>query len=513
MSVVVQLDGSAYSPAAVTLAWSKVSGPGAAGNPAFSNAAIRNPTATFTQSGVYVLRLTASDAQGNTAFDDAQITAVANVAPTISAGPDLTVVRDLTTTLQGLITDDGYPLVGRNLVPTWSKFSGPGTVTFNNSHSATSNVSANTVGSYVLRLSATDGVLSGTPDDMTLTVVAPAKYATATPQAAPSSLTGMEFHVDMSRFDAAWWAVCDAAGASVRVTDQTGLVSLPFDLVSIDTVAKTGFLVFNRDASAVNSAVRVYCGGASPVALPATDTYGQYNAYNSATVAFYPTGRGNDRTRNQLHLTEVGGPTNTAGPLSLTAAVYGTSKYAKRLLPTSPVDLTIPAKGLCSISAVTTAATAGTSHLAGVVRTANQTVNSTNSSMVVAVNNPAPESAMTSLGSAGENMAGACAAFAATWRRHTTSAQLSGDPFCTTVVVNRQAVSFNTAGTAQFAPMDFLVIGAKPRLTPDTFHSRPICLVTLRNTRTSTTGTWKDFNVYQEYMLDQATFWGTWTTV
>src|SRR3989442_4960498 len=51
-------DGQPNPPGALTTTWSPVSGPGTV---SFSNASALNSTATFSASGAYVLRLTASD--------------------------------------------------------------------------------------------------------------------------------------------------------------------------------------------------------------------------------------------------------------------------------------------------------------------------------------------------------------------------------------------------------------------------------------------------------------------
>ena len=53
-----------------------------------------------------------------------------NTAPVVNAGPDRPVVLPAAAALSGTATDDGVPGVG--LTTTWSKTSGPGTVTFGN---------------------------------------------------------------------------------------------------------------------------------------------------------------------------------------------------------------------------------------------------------------------------------------------------------------------------------------------------------------------------------------------
>jgi hypothetical protein len=54
-----------------------------------------------------------------------------NRAPTVNAGPDLSVELPGSVTLNGSVSDDGLPVPPR-LTTTWSKVSGPGTVTFGN---------------------------------------------------------------------------------------------------------------------------------------------------------------------------------------------------------------------------------------------------------------------------------------------------------------------------------------------------------------------------------------------
>ena len=55
------------------------------------------------------------------------------------------------------------------MTTTWSRVSGPGTVTFGNANALSTTAGFSTAGSYVLRLTASDSVLSRT-DDLTVTV-------------------------------------------------------------------------------------------------------------------------------------------------------------------------------------------------------------------------------------------------------------------------------------------------------------------------------------------------------
>lgn len=109
-----------------------------------------------------------------------------NLAPTVSAGPDRSITLPATATLAGTASDDGQP-AGSTLTTTWSKVSGPGTVTFGNAGQANTTAAFSVAGTYVLRLTASDGTLSN-QDDLSVTVSA-APTAPPTTPAAPT-ITG-----------------------------------------------------------------------------------------------------------------------------------------------------------------------------------------------------------------------------------------------------------------------------------------------------------------------------------
>ncbi len=93
-----------------------------------------------------------------------------NNPPVVNAGNDNSANGIYSFTLNGTATDDGQPSPGA-LVVTWEKVSGPGTVTFSNSHSLTTNATFSMAGTYVLRLTANDGALSAS--DEVLEVIQP----------------------------------------------------------------------------------------------------------------------------------------------------------------------------------------------------------------------------------------------------------------------------------------------------------------------------------------------------
>ncbi|HYV11049.1 MAG TPA: PKD domain-containing protein, partial [Pyrinomonadaceae bacterium] len=145
----------------LTSTWTQVSGPAPV---TFADASTADTTATFTTEGTYVLRLTANDTRF-TASDDVTVTVLpANEPPVVNAGADRTSAwPGGALDLQGTVADDGLPL-SSTLAATWTKVSGPGSVTFADSHSPTTSVTFGAPGVYTLRLSATDSQFSASDD-------------------------------------------------------------------------------------------------------------------------------------------------------------------------------------------------------------------------------------------------------------------------------------------------------------------------------------------------------------
>ncbi len=105
-----------------------------------------------------------------------------NAEPVVNAGADLAITLPASATLGGSASDDGLPTA--TLTTTWSTVSGPGTASFTNAATASTNVTFSAPGTYVLRLSASDGALTSA-DEATITV-APAPTS-------GSGLTGAYF--------------------------------------------------------------------------------------------------------------------------------------------------------------------------------------------------------------------------------------------------------------------------------------------------------------------------------
>jgi len=190
-------DGKPNPPGQVTITWSQVSGPGTV---TFSNPSSASTTATFSAYGVYVLRLTASDS-ALSAFDEVTVTYVdsgsLNQAPVVNAGPDQEITLPYSAILDGTVTDDGLPIPPGAVTITWTKQSGPGTVTFGNANAVDTTASFSTHGVYVLRLTANDGELS-TYDEITITVNPAQPPPTPGSITYPASSTTWEYTVSWS---------------------------------------------------------------------------------------------------------------------------------------------------------------------------------------------------------------------------------------------------------------------------------------------------------------------------
>jgi poly(3-hydroxybutyrate) depolymerase len=169
-STSINLAGTASDNVAVTaITWASDRGPSGSA----SGLGPWSATAIALSPGLNVITVTAKDAKNNQGSALLRITrdmsVAPNQAPVVNAGSDQAIVQSGSATLAGSVTDDG--LAPGNPTPTasWAKLSGPGTVTFGNANVASTSATFSVGGTYVLRLTGDDGVLS-TTDDVTVTV-------------------------------------------------------------------------------------------------------------------------------------------------------------------------------------------------------------------------------------------------------------------------------------------------------------------------------------------------------
>jgi hypothetical protein len=110
-----------------------------------------------------IIDFTPPQTASNTALAD-------NLPPVVDVGPDLTVSHGQPLQISGVVTDDGLPGGAAQLSLLWTRTSGPGTATFGDDHAASTTVEFSDAGTYVLRLTASDSLLTGF-DELTVSVI------------------------------------------------------------------------------------------------------------------------------------------------------------------------------------------------------------------------------------------------------------------------------------------------------------------------------------------------------
>lgn len=91
-----------------------------------------------------------------------------NGPPSVSAGPDRSVTLPSSATLDGTVSDPD----GDTVTTTWSKVSGPGTVTFGDPAAVDTTAAFSAAGDYVLQLSGSDGTNPAVTDRMSVAAAA-----------------------------------------------------------------------------------------------------------------------------------------------------------------------------------------------------------------------------------------------------------------------------------------------------------------------------------------------------
>jgi len=132
-------------------------------------ATVREFTVTVSDSNG--LQIVAEQGQGNDVFEcgvEVLQGGSANSAPSVDAGADQTVYVGQSAWLNGTASDDGLP--SGSLSYQWTKVSGPGSVSFASPGSAETSANFSAPGTYVLRLTVSDGALSAS-DEVTVTVL------------------------------------------------------------------------------------------------------------------------------------------------------------------------------------------------------------------------------------------------------------------------------------------------------------------------------------------------------
>lgn len=130
----------------------------------------KNPLLVGLTAGTYTFRMSATDDDGATAYDDITVTVLAipnNQPPKVNAGPDLQLFLPLATfTIKGSASDPDGTI--RSYL--WTKVQGP-SVTMTNTDSPSLTISDFVAGKYRFRLKVLDNGSRGTTDDAIVTVM------------------------------------------------------------------------------------------------------------------------------------------------------------------------------------------------------------------------------------------------------------------------------------------------------------------------------------------------------
>ncbi|MGH9871912.1 MAG: PKD domain-containing protein, partial [Pyrinomonadaceae bacterium] len=276
LSGVISDDGLPFGSSLAAI-WTMVSGPAAVGF-GTPNAAVSG--ASFTTPGTYVLRLTASDGQTNTSDDLTVVVTPANRPPVVNAGANQTITLPATANLSANVTDDGHP-AGSSVSIVWSKVSGPGLVTFTDSHQAATTVGFSAVGVYLLRLTADDSEYDAVAD-VTVIVNPEPTQVNQPPVVSPGTNQTISLPADTVTLNGA-------------VTDD-GLPAGSILTVTWTQISGPGIVTFGNANSAVTNA-QFSAAGSYALRLTATD--GAYTVSADVGVILAP---------------QNFGPTANAGP-------------------------------------------------------------------------------------------------------------------------------------------------------------------------------------------------------
>jgi hypothetical protein len=164
-----------------------------------------------------------------------------NVGPNVNAGPNATPAFPSSANLDGTVTDDAKPAPPAAVTTVWSKFSGPGAVTFGDPNALDTTADFTLPGAHVLRLTADDGAVK-TFDSVTITPIT-GTTLTVTATDASASEQGANtgtFTFTRSGSTSGALTVNFTVGGTASAADYA---ALPTSVVIPDTQASTTLVV------------------------------------------------------------------------------------------------------------------------------------------------------------------------------------------------------------------------------------------------------------------------------
>jgi hypothetical protein len=199
-------------------------------------------------SGTYSVYAVATDNQGLTATS-ATASIQVNAAPTVNAGYNQSVTLPASASLFGTVSDDGLPAPPGAPTLTWSKTSGPGTVSFGTPSSASTTASFSSEGNYVLRLTANDG--------------APSSYSEVSVGAHPAATINLNPTADAHVRDGSSAATNFGSATTIEsqasnTTGENRDAYFKFDLTSVGDINNAKLRIFAGTSVAGSATISVY---------------------------------------------------------------------------------------------------------------------------------------------------------------------------------------------------------------------------------------------------------------
>lgn len=315
--------------------WTRVTGPSSV-----TMANTSTPTLSLTNmaQGVYTFRLTCTDSQGETAYDEVKVTVIsANVAPVANAGPDKTLTLP---TNSLIINGTGTDSDGSIASYSWTKVSGP-TATLTNASTANLSLSNLLQGTYIFSLTVTDNQGATGTDQVTVTVNPAAVNQNPVANAgvdktvnlptSTTTLTGTGSDPDGTITTYLWEIV---SGPTATLTNaNTASVSMSNLLAGVYVMQLT--VTDNIGAKASDQAtVTVIAANQAPVANAGVD---QILTLPTSTTSFTGTGSDADGSISSYVWTQVSGAAATlsgANTTALTVSGLVAGNYIFRLTVT-----------------------------------------------------------------------------------------------------------------------------------------------------------------------------------
>ncbi len=179
----VTLNGSGTDPDGTisSYSWAMKSGPGAA---VIASSSTASTSVNGLVQGVYQFQLTVTDNSGATATDIVQVTVnglALNQPPVANAGANQTITAPVNSVF--LNGSGSFDPDGTIAIYNWVTVSGPGSITINNSNTATPSVIGLQVGVYTFKLTVTDNGGASASDQVFVTVLPPSLLPNQAPVA------------------------------------------------------------------------------------------------------------------------------------------------------------------------------------------------------------------------------------------------------------------------------------------------------------------------------------------